>query len=336
MAKYIIKRLLWMIPILLGVIFIVFTIEYLSPGDPVANILGSNYTEEQYLIKQAQMGLDQPYIVQLFNYIKGIVLHFDLGTSWTTKRSVAVMIGERFKPTFIIGVCSVIASSAIAIPLGVRSAKKQGTAFDMTILSGTVVLAAIPGYLLAILLLLLFCLRLKILPASGIESWTGYILPIVCSMLGPLVQTLRMTRSSMLDNIRSDFVRTARAKGLPESKVLRKHALQNALIPVLTTLGQHLGGALAGSIIVETIFTIPGLGMLTKTAISNYDFPVTQGCVLILSFIVCCMNLLTDIAYAAVDPRVYEQYTGGNRKKKNKNMKSTPVAVTAEGGQENV
>lgn len=331
MIKFIVKRLLWMIPILLGVIIIVFTIEYVSPGDPVANILGTNYTQEQYEIKEAQLGLDQPYIVQLFNYIKGIVTRFDLGTSWTTKRSVATMIAERFKPTFIVGICSVIASSIIAIPLGVISAKKQGSIFDWTVLGSTVVLAAVPGYLLAILLLLLFCLKLQLLPASGIDTWRGYILPVICSMLGPMVSTLRMTRSSMLDVIRSDFVRTARAKGLPERTVLSQHALKNALIPVLTTLGQHLGGALGGSILVETIYTIPGMGILMKTAIANYDFPVTQGCVLILSFIVCLMNLLTDLAYAVVDPRVYEQYTGGNRKKKRKAV----AAIAGKEGQGN-
>lgn len=331
MIKFIAKRVLWMIPILLGVVIIVFTIEYLSPGDPVANILGSNYTQEQYEIKEAQLGLDQPYIVQLFNYIKNIVTKFDLGTSWNSKRSVATMIKERFGPTFIIGVLSVIASSLVAIPLGVLSAKKQGSPFDLTVLGSTVVLAAVPGYLLAVLLLLLFCLKLRILPASGIESWKSYILPVICSMLGPMVTTLRMTRSSMLDVIRSDYVRTARAKGLPESTVLSKHALKNALIPVLTTLGMHLGGALGGSILVETIYTVPGMGILMKEAIANYDFPVTQGCVLVLSFIVCVMNLLTDVAYAVVDPRVYEQYTGGNRKKKRK----ASVPATGKEGEAN-
>lgn len=305
-----------MIPILLGVTIIVFTIQHFTPGDPVAAILGQNYSQEQYEIKKADMGLDQPYIVQLWNYIKGIVTKFDLGQSYVTKRSVRTMIFERFKPTFIIGVLSVLVSTIIAIPLGIFAATRQGTVLDVATIGITVVLSAVPSYWLAMMLLLVFCLKIPLFPAAGLTTWTSYILPIVCSVLNPLIVTLRMTRTSMLEVIRSDFVRTARAKGVPEGTVLRKHALNNALIPVLTTLGMHLGGALSGSILVETIFTIPGTGILMKEAIAGFDYPTVQGCVLFLSFIMCVMNLLTDLAYGIVDPRVHDQYTGGKKKKK--------------------
>lgn len=305
-----------MIPILLGVTIIVFTIQHFTPGDPVAAILGQNYSQEQYEIKKADMGLDQPYIVQLWNYIKGIVTKFDLGQSYVTKRDVRTMIFERFKPTFIIGILSVLVSTVIAIPLGVFAATRQGTALDVATIGITVVLSAVPSYWLAMMLLLVFCLKIPIFPAAGLSSWTSYVLPIICSVLNPLIVTLRMTRTSMLEVIRSDYVRTARAKGVPEGTVLRKHALNNALIPVLTTLGMHLGGALSGSVLVETIFTVPGLGILMKEAIAGFDYPAVQGCVLFMSFIMCVMNLLTDLAYGIVDPRVHDQYTGGKRKKK--------------------
>lgn len=316
MVKFVVKRLLWMIPILLGVVIIVFTIQHFTPGDPVASILGQNYTQEQYEIKQAEMGLDQPFFVQLWNYIKGIITRFDLGTSYTSKRDVRTMIFERFKPTFIIGILSTIVSTLIAIPLGVLAATRQGTLFDTVTIGATVILSAVPSYWLAMMMLLIFCMKIPLFPAAGIQSWTGYVLPIACSILGHLVVTLRMTRTSMLEVIRSDFVRTARAKGVPEGIVLRRHALNNALIPVLTTLGMHLGGALGGSILVETIFTVPGLGILMKEAIAGFDYPLVQGCVLFLSFIMCLMNLLTDLAYGIVDPRVHDQYTGGKKKKK--------------------
>lgn len=316
MIKFVVKRLLWMIPILLGVVIIVFTIQHFTPGDPVAAILGQNFTPEQYAIKEAEMGLDQPYIVQLWDYIKGLVTKFDLGQSYTSKRDVKVLIAERFKPTIIIGVLSVLVSTVIAMPLGVFAATRQGTALDAGTVGVSIVLSAVPSYWLAMMMLLWFCLKIPIFPAAGIESWKGYVLPVACSVLNPLIVTLRMTRTSMLEVIRSDYVRTARAKGVPEGLVLRRHALGNALIPVLTSLGQHLGGALGGSILVETIFTVPGMGILMKEAIAGFDYPLVQGCVLVLSFIMCLMNLLTDLAYGIVDPRVRDQYRGGKKKKR--------------------
>ena len=315
-----------MIPIVLGVVIIVFTIMYLTPGDPVASMLGTNYTQESYAIKTKELGLDQPYIVQLWNYIKGIITKFDLGTSYITKRSVRDQIFERFKPTFIIGILSVLLSSIIAIPVGIFAARHHQKPLDYTVTTACVVFAAIPGFLLAIILMLIFCLNLRILPASGITSWKGYILPIICSIFGPMVSTCRMTRSSMLEVVRQDYIRTARAKGLAEGTIMRRHALKNALIPVLTMLGMHIGGALGGSILVETIYTVPGLGVLMKEAINNLDYPLVQGCVLFMAFIMCLMNLLTDLAYGLVDPRVHDQMSGGLKRKKGK-TRQTEVAV---------
>jgi len=318
MLKFIIKRILWMIPIMLGVIVIVFTIEYFTPGDPVLSILGTNFTEEQYAQKAAELGVDKPYIVQLGNYIWKIITKFDFGTSFTTKRSVTTQLMERFKPTFIIGVVGVIVSALIAIPLGVYAALHHAKPSDFIITAISIIFAAVPGFWLAIMLMLIFCLRLNILPAAGIDTWKGYILPIFCSALGPFVMTCRMTRSSMLEVVRQDYIRTAKAKGLPQGDITRRHTLRNAMIPVITLLAMNLGHSLGGSIMVETIFTVPGIGILMRNAIGQLDYPMIHGGVLFLAFVMCVMNLLADLAYAVVDPRVFDQYVGGKRRKRKK------------------
>ena len=318
MLKYTIKRILWMIPVILMVIIIVFSIMYFSPGDPVKYILGSNITPEIYAAKKADMGLDKPFLVQLFNYLKNIILHFDFGVSYVNNRSVITQIGERLGITIVISVCSTIISQFIAIPAGIAAAKKQGRLTDYFFTSLSVILAAIPGYLLAVFAMLLFCAKLKWFPAAGVEDWKGFILPIFCGIFGHAASTCRMTRSSMLEVIRSDYVRTARAKGVPEKVVINKHALNNALIPVLTMLGMHLSGCVAGSILIETIFTVPGMGVLMRTAIASFDYPLVQGCIIITSMCVAVLSLLTDLAYAIVDPRVHDQMSGGKKKKKKK------------------
>ena len=316
MAKYILKRILWMIPVLLCVIVLVFSVMYFTPGDPAMAILGTAYTPEAYEAKVQELGLDEPYIVQLGNYLFNIVTKFDFGRSYINNRTVTEQLLERMQPTLIIGVIGVLLSQMIAIPVGVVAATHHGKPLDYTVSTFCIILAAIPGFLLAVFLLLLFCMKLKWLPAAGISSWTGYILPIICSVFSPMVSSCRMTRSSMLEVVRQDYIRTARAKGVPEREVIRKHALKNALIPVLTMMGMHLGGAMGGSILVETIFTVPGIGTLMKQAIFNQDYPLVEGCVIFVSFIMSMLMLLTDLAYAAVDPRVRDQMSGGKKKRK--------------------
>lgn len=314
-----------MIPVILVVVIVVFTIMYFSPGDPVKYILGSNITDEIYAAKKAAMGLDQPYYIQLFNYLKNIIIHFDFGTSYVNNRSVITQIGERIGVTLIISIASTILSQFIAIPAGISAAKHQGRFLDGFFTSLSVILAAIPGYLLAVYGMLLFCAKLKWFPAAGIDDWRGYVLPIFCGIFGHAAATCRMTRSSMLEVIRADYVRTARAKGVPEKVVINKHALNNALIPVLTMLGMHLSGCVAGSILIETIFTVPGMGILMKGAIASYDYPLVMGCIIITSFCVAVLSLLTDIAYAVVDPRVYDQISGGKKRKKKENKPEVAV-----------
>lgn len=327
MVKYIIKRLLWTIPVLLVVIIAVFTIMYFTPGDSIYALYGQDITQEQYDKLAESMGLSGGYWERLGNYIWGIVSRLDFGNSYISKRPVTTMIAERLKPSLIIGIFSVIFSQLLAIPIGILAATHHQKPLDWGIITGCVVFSCIPQYIIAVFLMLIFCLQLRWLPAAGISSWRHYILPIVAGLIGGGVQTIKMTRSSMLEVIRQDYIRTARAKGVPERSVIYKHTLKNALIPVLTTIGMQVGGAMGGSILAETVFTIPGMGLLLREATSNLDFPVIMGNIIFMTTCHALINLLTDIVYGFVDPRVYVSLYGKKREKK----KRTP-AVTNTGG----
>lgn len=308
MLRYIAKRLLLMIPVLLGVVFIVFTINQLTPGDPVVNILGSNYTEEQYLAKQEELGLDKPFFEQFFLYVKGIVTEFDLGTSYQTKRSVSTEILERFPTTLRLGLLGVLITIVVGIPFGIISATKQYSALDYGVTVVAMFFASMPNFWMAMMMILLFSQKLGWLPASGLGTCAHWILPALSIGLCPIATVTRITRTSMLDVIRQDYIRTARAKGLSERRVIWKHALKNALIPVITVIGMQVGMIMGGSVVVEAIFSIPGLGSLMLTAINNKNYPVIQGSVLFLSISICVVNLLVDLIYGFVDPRIKSQY----------------------------
>lgn len=316
MVKFIVRRLLWFIPILIGVTFIVFSINRLAPGDPVVTLLGSDYTQDQYDAVRSQLGLDQPFFVQFFNYAKNVVVHQDLGTSYHTNRPVSTEIAQRFPVTLKLAVISILIAVGFGLPFGVISATKQYTAADYSVTTFSLIFAAMPGFWLALMLIICFSLNIKIFPASGITSWKNWVLPSLASGLSFIATITRMTRSSMLDVVRQDYIRTARAKGMNEGMVIRKHALKNALIPIITTVGFQFGILVSGSVIVETIFSMPGLGTLMMTAINNKDYPVIQGCVIVLAAMICTINLIVDLVYGFVDPRIMAQFTGGRNKPK--------------------
>lgn len=319
MLKYIIKRALWCIPVLLGTIFIVFAINRLvDTGDPVSAMLGSNYTQEQYDEKAAELGLDKPFFTQFFYYIKDLVLEGDMGVSYITKRPVSQEIVERFPVTFKLALVSIVIAVVLGIPFGIISATKQYSAADYSVTTLSLILAGMPGFWLALMLVLLFSLQVKWFPASGLGTIKHWVLPALASGLSFIATITRMTRSSMLDVVRQDYIRTARAKGLSEGKVITGHALKNALIPIITTIGFQFGILVSGSVIVETIFSFPGLGTLMLNAITNRDYPVIQGCVIVLATLICVINLIVDIAYGLVDPRIMAQITGGKKKKHRK------------------
>lgn len=315
MGKFILKRVLWMIPVLLGVLFIVFTINRLTPGDPVAAILGANYTEEQYAQQEADMGLDKPFLVQFANYVKDIVTEFDFGTSYQSRQNVGAEIAKRLPTTLSIGILGVLVTAIIGIPLGIIAATHQNSIFDYIVTMVSMFFASMPNFWMALMMIIIFSLNLGWVPATGLATWTAWILPVLSLGLSPVASVTRMTRSSMLEVIRQDYIRTARAKGLEEGTVVRRHALKNALINVVTVIGFQMSMIMGGSVIVESIFAIPGLGTYMMQGINTKDYPVVQGCVLVIALSVCIMNLIVDLGYGFIDPRVMAQYTAGKKKK---------------------
>ena len=340
MVRYILKRVLTLIPIIIGVVIIVFTINYFTSGSPATVMLGAAATPENVATLEHDLGLDRPYFVQLGEYLWNIFTKFDLGTSYIWKRPVTEMIFERIGVTLILGLLGVAFSLVIGIPIGVLSSTRQYSAFDYIATTLAVVIAAIPSFWLALMLILFFSVKLGWLPISGLTSWKHWVLPIISVGAFPIAMITRMTRSSMLEVIRQDYIRTARAKGLPESRVIYGHALKNGIIPITTAVGITAGLAMTGTIIVETIFNIPGIGTLMNGAITKYDYILTQGIVLVCALIICGTNLITDIAYAFLDPRIKAMYVNSMKKRqaaeaKQKAALHADPKNTPEGGTQN-
>lgn len=307
MAKYIIKNALMVIPTMLAVVFIIFTINYLTPGDPVAVFYDFDYTEEQYAEKSAEWGLDQPFFTQFLNYIKNIVTKFDFGYSYYSGNSVMSELSNRFPVSLKLGLISVLLTVAIGVPFGIISATRQYSLLDYGVTFISLFFAAVPGFWLSMIMILIFSGRLGWLPSSGLTNWTCYVMPVIASSAQYIASVTRQTRSSMLEVIRQDYIRTARAKGVSERGVVWKHALRNALIPVVTLIGMQAGAVIAGSAIIEAVHSFPGMGSLMMTAINNKDYSTIQAVVLLLSGVVCLINLLVDTVYVVIDPRVKAQ-----------------------------
>lgn len=308
MKRFVIKRLLWMIPVALGVAILIFTILYFTPGDPAVMILGSSATMEDRLALRTQMGLEDPYIVQLVRFLKQTFIDFDLGTSYFTGKSVASEIVTRFPNTFILAFGSMVLSCLIGIPLGINAAVHQNKLADRVSMMIALIGISMPAFWVGLLLTLVFSLKLGWLPPSGISSWTSYILPIVSASLAGIASLARLVRSSMLDVIRSDYVTTAQAKGVTKHNTVYGHALPNALIPVITQVGTSFGKTLGGTIVIETVFGIPGIGNYMLTAVNNRDYPIVLGSVVFLALSFSVIVLLVDIIYAYVDPRIKARY----------------------------
>lgn len=304
MLKYIIRNLLLVIPTMFCVVLIVFTINYLTPGDPVAIYYDFDYTEEQYVEKAAEWGLDKPYWEQFFHYIKQIVTKLDFGYSYYSGKNVMSELRSRFPVSLKLGLISVALTVVIGIPFGIISATRQYSALDYTVTLVSLFFAAVPGFWLAMMMILLFSNTLGWLPASGLTSWKCYIMPVIATSAQYIASVTRQTRSSMLEVIRRDYIRTARAKGLPERSVIWKHALRNAVLPVVTMAGLQMGYLLSGAIMVETVFSWPGLGQLAFESILRRDTPTILGILFFSTFMVIAANLLTDFACRLLDPRI--------------------------------
>ncbi len=316
MLRYIVKRLLFMIPIVLGVAVLIFTIMFFTPGDPAIIILGSNASQEQLETKREELGLNDGYLNRLGEYMRSVFLRFDFGNSYINNKSVSKEIMSRFPRTCAIAFFSVLLAVTIGMPLGILAAVNQHSWKDSFCMFAALVGVSMPGFWVGLMLVLLFSLKLGWLPPSGISSIKCYIMPCIACSLGGMAMTARQTRSSMLEVIRSDYVVTARAKGLSERKVIYRHALRNALIPVVTEAGTSFGLMLGGALVIETVFTIPGLGTYMCNAISSRDYPAIQGAVIFLSITFSLVMLLVDIIYAFIDPRIKSQYAGGARRNK--------------------
>ncbi|MGM9521169.1 MAG: ABC transporter permease [Oscillospiraceae bacterium] len=310
MWRYILKRLVMMIFVVLGVAILIFTIMYFTPGDPAQIILGSSATDEQIYNLRENMGLNRPFMAQLGSFLYNTFIKFDFGTSYISRASVSAEILVRMPRTLLIAVICMILSTIIGLPLGIIAAVHQDKWQDTVSIALSLIGVSIPGFWLALMLVLVFSVKLGWLPAFGIGGIEYYILPCVSNSIASLAINARQTRSAMLDVIRSDYVTTALAKGVSQRSVIYKHALPNALIPVITTIGGSFAGALGGTVIIESIFSIPGIGSYMTSAINSRDYPVVRGSVVILAISFSIIMLLVDLIYAAVDPRIKAQYAG--------------------------
>ena len=307
MIRYVSRRLLMMLPVLFGVLLLIFTILYFSPGDPARNILGVTATDEEVQMLREELGLNDPYLVQFTRYL-GNLLRGDMGRSYRNNKPVSDEIMARFPITLALASLSIGFAAIFGIAAGIISAVKQYSFVDNVATTFSLLGISIPNFWLGLMLIILVSLRWRLLPASGLYGPKYWILPVFTIGVGYMAGIMRITRSSMLEVIRQDYIRTARAKGQKESVVLTKHALKNAIIPAITLLGLQFGRALGGAVLAETVFAIPGLGKWLVEAINAKDIPVIQGGVLFLALLFGFVNLIVDILYGFIDPRIGSQY----------------------------
>ena len=297
------KRLLGTIPVIFGVLLLTFVLVHSIPGDPVEVMLGESATSADREVLRQNLGLDEPLPIQFFQYVAKVA-QGDLGVSIHSKKPIVDLLAERLPATIKLAALALMIAISIGVPLGIVAALKVDRWADnlATVLSLTV--SAMPHFWLGPLLMMVFALWLGLLPVSGMDANTSIILPALTLGFGLAAILTRMTRASMLEVLHEDFIRTARAKGLPEKTVILKHALRAALLPIVTVLGLQLGSLLAGTVITETVFAWDGIGRLLVESIEKRDYPVTQACVLLIALTYVFVNLLTDIIYTRIDPRV--------------------------------
>ena len=303
MFSYLAQRLAGAVLVVFGVISIVFLLIHLIPGDPIEIMLGEAASSTDREALRVALGLDQPVLLQFTHYLHGL-LQFDLGASLQSRRPVTDLLQERLPATLLLAGVTLAVTLALALPLGMLAAVRRGSAWDGGAMAFSMLGVSIPNFWLGPLLILVFSLWLGWFPVSGREGAGSVVLPAVTLGTGLAAVLSRMVRSSMLEVLGEDYIRTARAKGLPPQRVILHHGLRNALLPVITLLGLQLGALLAGAVITETVFSWPGIGLLTIEAIQSRDYPVVQACVLLISVGYVLVNLLTDIVYAWADPRI--------------------------------
>jgi peptide/nickel transport system permease protein len=308
LPRYIVRRLLMMIPVILGVTVIIFTLMYFTPGDPVRVILGPSASDAEILAMKERLGLSDPFFTRLVKYCYNAFFRFDLGLSYTTQRPVIDAIAARLPNTALLAMLSMVVALGVGIPTGIVSAMRQYSWFDSICMVVALIGVAMPNFWQGLMMILIFSVTLKWLPVSGFYGPLYWIMPALTVGTTTAAVITRMTRSSMLDVVRQNYIRTARAKGIPESKVITRHVLRNSLMPIITVIGLQFAGLLGGSILVETIFAIPGLGKMMVDSIKSRDFPTLMGTVLVAAVLFSVINLVVDIIYAFIDPKIRSEY----------------------------
>jgi glutathione transport system permease protein len=303
MLTFFARRLTHLIPVLVGVSVIVFLMIHLIPGDPAVLIAGIDATEQDVAVVRQSLGLDQPLVVQYGEFL-GRVAVGDFGKSFRTGRPVIEEIGFRYWNTMILGLSAVLFGTLLGIATGILTAVYRNGWFDSIVLAVSLLGISIPSFFLGLSLMLLFSVYLGWLPLTGMESWKNLILPTLTLGIPNAAIISRITRSSLVEVLNQDYVRTARAKGVKESIVVGRHAVRNALIPVITVVGLQMGYLLGGAVVTETVFAWPGIGRLIVQSIAGRDFPVVQASVLLLALTFVLINLLTDVLYRVLDPRI--------------------------------
>lgn len=303
MAKYIAGRILLIAPTLVAVILVIFFILNITPGDTATIILGPNATPEEIAILEHDLKLDRPFFVRFLSYL-GDVLRLDFGRSYRNNLPVFDEIFAKFPITLKLALFSVLASMLIGIPVGVISAVRRFSFIDYSLTVAALFMASVPAFFLGLALILIFCLGLGVLPSSGLGAVTSYILPVVTLALPSSALLARMTRASMLETMRQDYIRTAKAKGAGKTRIIFKHALKPALLPVVVVLGSNFAAQLGGSVIVETVFGLPGLGSHILRAIRMKDTPVIMAVAILLAVIFKLVMLLVDVIQVNIDPRL--------------------------------
>lgn len=307
MLRYSLRRIFLLIPVIIGVTLLVYFILDLAPGDVTSMLGGEHMTAKELEEFRHQLGLDRPFAIRYLTYIKGL-FSGDLGKSMVSGRSVLALFLNRLPITLALAVGSSIVSILISLPLGIYSAVHKGSIQDNIATVFAMLGLSMPSFWLGLILIIFFSLHLGWFPSSGFKGLSSVVLPAITLGTGYMATITRMTRSSMLDVIRQDYLRTARSKGAPEKDVIYKHALKNALIPIIAACGTQLGLALSGSVITENVFAIPGVGRLLMDSINQRDTPLILGCVVLTTIVISIVLLLVDLLYAVVDPRIKAQY----------------------------
>lgn len=303
MAKYVFKRILMLIPVVVGITMFIYIIMSMAPGDPAKLILGTDASYDEIVAKQLELGLDKPVLIRYFSYMKDVLIG-NFGTSWYNGYDVMSEFVSRLPNTLSLGLMSMAIAAFIGIPLGVFAAVRQNGVLDYVTLVLAMLFSSLPAFWFGLMAQIFFCIQLGWFPATGAGSVRHFILPAITLASASLAGQVRLTRTSILEVNKLDYVRTARSKGASEGRIIMKHVLRNGMLPVVTSIGSQFANLVGGAIVTETVFAIPGVASLLINAVKLRDIPVVMGIIVIIAIFVGVVNLLVDLTYAFIDPRV--------------------------------